>query len=175
VRRALLRRPDLLKRLAEEPAPEGMTNGTLSPIGEDVADRADPAELRQLVAQYPALAGAELLTQPTSRVSGDDESSLHIRWSDAAIDPARKMYLRMTKQDWVLPSTDSSGLELHPLIAWWACLFALSMLARYEPSAWAQHIDVDHSNTAVAVEAVLDEALTAVPRVVYGTLLSLDP
>lgn len=174
-RSSLLRRPDMLKRMTPDPAPQGMTNGTVWPIGQDMAERADRAELGQLIGRYPALEGSEIQRQPLSRAPGDDDSFLHIRWQDSSISPARKMLLRMSTHDWVLPSSDLSGQELHPLLAWWTCLFALSMLARYEPSAWMRHIDVDNSAVAVAIEATLDEALTAVPRLAYGTLLSLDP
>lgn len=35
--------------------------------------------------------------------------------------------------------------SLHPLMAWWAVLHALSMLARYQPAEWATHINIDDS------------------------------
>ena len=34
---------------------------------------------------------------------------------------------------------------LHPLLAWWAILFALSMLARYQPDTWTDYLDVDRA------------------------------
>jgi hypothetical protein len=49
----------------------------------------------------------------------------------------------------------------------------LSMLARYQPAQWVVHIDVNSSPFAVALERLLDDALIAVPRLVYSTLLDL--
>jgi hypothetical protein len=37
-------------------------------------------------------------------------------------------------------------------MAWWAVLFTLSMLARYQPAEWATHVDVDTSSHAVPIE-----------------------
>ena len=58
----------------------------------------------------------------------------------------------------------------HPLVLWWAALWALSMLARYEPATWAGLLDVDSSRSAVPLEALLDDALNAVPEVLLDTL-----
>lgn len=44
---------------------------------------------------------------------------------------------------------------LHPLMAWWAVLCMLSMIARHQPTEWAAHIDVDSSKNAVAIEQLL--------------------
>ncbi|GAA2240353.1 hypothetical protein GCM10010145_02510 [Streptomyces ruber] len=61
------------------------------------------------------------------------------------------------------PALTGNSLPLHPLLAWWAALYALSMLARYEPAAWATAINVDKNKQAVPIEHLLDEALDAVP------------
>jgi hypothetical protein len=45
------------------------------------------------------------------------------------------------------PAFGETGRSLHPLMAWWAVLFALSMLARYQPAEWAAHTDVDQAAT----------------------------
>ena len=44
---------------------------------------------------------------------------------------------------WLLPGAGGTGQSMHPLMAWWAVLFTLSMLARYQPAEWAAHVDVD--------------------------------
>ena len=59
---------------------------------------------------------------------------------------------------------------VHPLIVWWSVLFALSMLARYEPDTWWTLIDVDHSTEANAVEHLLDIALDIVPEMILDIL-----
>ncbi|WP_024876840.1 YaaC family protein [Saccharomonospora piscinae] len=56
--------------------------------------------------------------------------------------------------------------SLHPLMAWWAVLHTLSMLARYQPAEWASHINVDTSQHAIAIERLLKEAIRTVPRLV---------
>lgn len=66
-------------------------------------------------------------------------------------------------------------LPMHPLLAWWAVLFALSMLTRYVPAAWTQLANVDHSKQATAVEFVLDRALGAVPDLVDEAIDQLAP
>ena len=65
-----------------------------------------------------------------------------------------------------------SGMRepVHPLIVWWSVLFALSMLARYEPDTWWTLIDVDHSTEANAVEHLLDIALDIVPEIILDVL-----
>ena len=37
---------------------------------------------------------------------------------------------------WAFPPSAAVQTCLHPLLAWWALLYALSMLARYEPDTW---------------------------------------
>jgi hypothetical protein len=53
-------------------------------------------------------------------------------------------YLREDDR-WVFPALGGSTTPLHPLLAWWALLYALSMLARYEPDTWTAHLTVDAS------------------------------
>jgi len=62
------------------------------------------------------------------------------------------------------------GQRLHPLIAWWAVLYTLSMLARYEPQRWAAMIRVDASPWAVPLEHLLNVALDALPEVIFAAL-----
>ncbi|MFG2815024.1 YaaC family protein [Streptomyces sp. NPDC048410] len=60
--------------------------------------------------------------------------------------------------------------QLHPLLGWWSVLFALSMLARYQPGQWTAQIDVNRSRDAVAIEYLLDSALAAVPELVLAAI-----
>nr|WP_234314451.1 MULTISPECIES: hypothetical protein [unclassified Streptomyces] len=64
----------------------------------------------------------------------------------------------------VFPSLGSMASPVHPLLVWWAVLFGLSILARYEPEHWATIIDIDKSLEASAVEHVLDYAVGVVPH-----------
>lgn len=62
------------------------------------------------------------------------------------------------------------GQRLHPLIVWWALLYTLSMLARYEPHRWAEMIRVNSSRWAVPLEHLLNAALDALPEVIFAAL-----
>lgn len=73
---------------------------------------------------------------------------------------------------WVPPALPGATQPLHPLLAWWAALYGLSMLARYEPAPWIEQLDVNRSPFAVSLEAMLDGALEACPKLV---LLALAP
>ena len=68
------------------------------------------------------------------------------------------------------PAPGNSDSEIHPLMAWWAVLHSLSMLARYQPAEWSAHIDVDRSQYAVALEVLLNEALVVVPALIADTI-----
>jgi hypothetical protein len=67
---------------------------------------------------------------------------------------------------WVFPALGGGKTALYPLLAWWALLFALSMLARYEPASWTGHLDVDASPNTVPLESALGHALDACPQLI---------
>jgi hypothetical protein len=71
---------------------------------------------------------------------------------------------------YLFPETIAGEGPLHPLMTWWAVLYTLSMLARYQPSEWAHCIDINSSPFANAVENLLDDARTVVPDLVLATL-----
>ncbi|MEV0427879.1 YaaC family protein [Micromonospora sp. NPDC050495] len=75
---------------------------------------------------------------------------------------------------YAFPAVGANTDSLHPVMAWWAVLFALSMLARYQPEAWADHIAVDSSKVAVPIEQLLTEALTAVPELLLQTIMDVS-
>jgi hypothetical protein len=58
----------------------------------------------------------------------------------------------------------------HPLMAWWAVLYVLSMLARYQPAQWMAHIDINTSSYTGAVEELLKRALHIVPALIAETI-----
>ncbi|MDC7341274.1 YaaC family protein [Streptomyces lydicus] len=62
-----------------------------------------------------------------------------------------------------LPVHPPMKRELHPLMAWWAVLYALSMLARYQPAVWGTLISVDNSQHAVPIERLLNAPSTTCP------------
>ena len=64
------------------------------------------------------------------------------------------------------PALSTTSCSMHPLMAWWAVLHTLSMLARYQPAEWAGHIDVNSSRNAVPLERFLKLAIDVVPKVI---------
>jgi hypothetical protein len=70
----------------------------------------------------------------------------------------------------VTPVIGSMSTGLHPILALWAVLLGLSSLARYEPAAWSNMIDIDRSPEASAIEHLLEEAMESVPAAVFHLL-----
>ena len=68
------------------------------------------------------------------------------------------------------PELGATDQSLHPLMAWWAVLYVLSMLARYQPAEWAAHIDVDRSRHAVMLESLLACSIDIVPSLIAETI-----
>jgi hypothetical protein len=62
------------------------------------------------------------------------------------------------------PDLDRCGRPADPFLLWWAVLYVLSRLARYEPRVWDRIISVGQSANTVAVEYLLDEAQVAIPE-----------
>ena len=59
-------------------------------------------------------------------------------------------------------------------MAWWTVLFALSMIARYEPSPWRKQLDINRSRHAHPVEKLLDAALDVVPTLIAEAIDQVD-
>jgi hypothetical protein len=78
---------------------------------------------------------------------------------------------RILNQWWLRPDLNDEGDFLMPLATWWVLLFGLSMLARYYPAQWSSALRVDDSGETVPLEAVLNEALLAVPHFVLEALI----
>lgn len=69
---------------------------------------------------------------------------------------------------WLRPGV--AGVALSPLLTWWALLFGLSMLARYEPAGWVAALAYDVSEFAAPLEQLLDIGLQRVPELVFEAL-----
>jgi YaaC-like Protein len=70
----------------------------------------------------------------------------------------------------LFPEVVPGKRPFHPLMAWWAVLYTLSMLARYQPAEWATCIDINTSPYANVVEYLLEESRITVPDLVLTTL-----
>lgn len=82
---------------------------------------------------------------------------------------ARSLAHRYGDDLYFFPEVSAAG-SLHPLMSWWSVLFALSMVARYEPASWTRHTDVNTSRCAQPIEELLDLAMDVVPRLIADTI-----
>ncbi len=67
-----------------------------------------------------------------------------------------------------------NGVRSSSLLTWWALLFGLSMVARYQPAGWVGALRYDESELAAPLEQLLEIGLDRVPELVLGALLG-DP
>lgn len=123
--------------------------------------------------QPPRITGLGLQVHPTRHGRG-----YVVRYPERATGPEVTMPLdelapqyRRLDARWLRPMLGESGDLLSPLMTWWALLYALSIVARYEPDAWATTLNVDASPLAVPLERLLDEALGTIPHLVLEALL----
>jgi hypothetical protein len=120
--------------------------------------------------------GVSPLTTRTPRGDGlilswvaSDEHGKPLRTTDEIAPVYRFQWER-----WIRPAVGSKRASLSPLMTWWALLYALSMFARYEPASWVAALELDKSPIAVHLADALDEALTAVPHLVFNALLDIE-
>lgn len=73
-----------------------------------------------------------------------------------------------------LPVLPPMKRELHPLMAWWAVLYALSMLSRYQPAVWGTLINVDNSAHAVPIERLLERAINHLPVLIADAITEVS-
>lgn len=72
---------------------------------------------------------------------------------------------------WLIPRLPDESQLLSPLMLWWLLLFGLSLLARYKPALWVDALAVDGSDHAVPLEVLLDQAVEALPGLIYPALI----
>ncbi len=75
----------------------------------------------------------------------------------------------------LLSSVNEDSDAMHPLMSWWALLFALSIFARYHPTLWVSSLDPDRSRLAVPIQALLDVAPDAVAALVWEAVFPEKP
>jgi hypothetical protein len=82
---------------------------------------------------------------------------------------------RPRRQDrYIFPSMGGDKEALHPLLAWWAILFAPSMLARYQPETGTGYLAVDKSAYAVPLETLMARALLTCPVLLLHAIRSVS-
>lgn len=138
--------------------------------------RATLPDLGEYIDHYPALRDGR--TAEGNSFSGTTwpgpEEQLRLYWPDPGHgshpNPADQLAAYRGQTQLAMPNLPNATRPAHPLMAWWATLFGLSMLARYQPDRWTNMINIDRSPSAIAVEYLLQEALDAVPDLVDQTL-----
>ncbi|MEU6209499.1 hypothetical protein ABZ891_06260 [Streptomyces sp. NPDC047023] len=153
---------------------EGMENWArlqLLPIASGVSAQAqtNPAALDAFLAHYPTLQGrrsADFMQTPAVAWGVGQELQIFVPAVGARpmTEQALTTSYRGQSDRFVFPAVGSMAGPVHPLLAWWAVLFGLSILARYEPEHWAAIIDIDKSMEANAVENLLEHAVAVVPH-----------
>ncbi|WP_284750801.1 hypothetical protein [Arthrobacter sp. efr-133-R2A-120] len=171
------------------PLPVGLQVSVKDPsVGRDVIPGEEIEEEHQLLRKhlepYPSLAGWRLPDPagriPYQRGSYGSETWLHVPTAFPKSAPeSEKAALagRATEYRGILsvyPKLDDSNLPAHPFLLWWAVLFTLSRLARYEPNVWLKLTSVSEDPSAVPIEYILNEAIKAVPELALSAILSVS-
>ncbi|MEV5881576.1 YaaC family protein [Streptomyces sp. NPDC052020] len=154
---------------------------SLSPVPQDVKVRSqvDPLSVDVFLSRYPSMSGWSHTPDAPDSIqwrlqdSGANELvvflpsglDVHARDADGRREALeRATFYRGPSDSYVFPEIGDMGGPVHPLLAWWAILFGLSILTRYEPESWAGIIDIDDSSAANAVEHLLEEAIVVIPH-----------
>jgi hypothetical protein len=144
---------------------------------------ADLATLLRYLSDYPAAEGALMWHTPGMREDsivtqiGPEGPMPVFCWPDVPTD----VRLRAQHLDAIAPDYRGRGARLlfpraggrdalSPLMLWWALLFGLSTIARYDPETWVGALAVNDSELAVPIEAALDAARDALPELILDAL-----
>ncbi len=142
-------------------------------------DQEDPDAVLEELKHYPGAAGLALerpqgLPMVTAHTSFG--TGVRLYWPNKTPNVAGRAQLldRVAPvngdwdERWLRPAV--AGAALTSLMTWWGLLFALSMLARYEPAGWAGALDLDSSRWAAPLIELLDVALQRLPELVLEAL-----
>ena len=121
-------------------------------------------QLRRWLAQYPSLIGWDFVhnTEPDKPIGFTFDAATtrlemplrlpNVTCSANELENLQRRAFTYHSTMMVYPTLDGTVRAAHPFILWWAVLYLLSMLARYQPREWTQLIDVSHAPEAVAIE-----------------------
>ncbi|WP_372511260.1 YaaC family protein [Lentzea californiensis] len=160
-------------------APDGSVPESLTP--EDVA--AERARIGNYLGRYPTLGSWRFPESDGDRLKprfdSDGNALIQIEWvADRRVSGAEEAALREHTVDYrgmvcAFPKIGGSDLAAHPFLIWWSMLYALSMLARYEPRVWVERTSVSESNDAAPIEYLLDRSLAVVPELIHRTIIEV--
>ncbi|MEU4424841.1 hypothetical protein AB0F81_29835 [Actinoplanes sp. NPDC024001] len=137
--------------------------------------------VRKYLSRFPSLGEWRFTTpegQPAEvRAMNDEIAEILIEWSKAETEDDKSALAHYTtgyrSENLAFPSIGTAPQAPHPLLIWWAVLYALSKLARYSPMLWASVISVDSSPSAVAVERLLQESMVTLPELIHRTIIEV--
>lgn len=136
--------------------------------------------VRQLLTPYPALARVPLVLNGDGTVRSSHNPGhcyVLLDHSDQLITVDGRRHLKGTTfyrhNAMLMPALGDATKPMNPLMSWWLTLFALSIMSRYEPSVWTRVLSLPDSKIASRVELLLDEAIAAIPEIVYTELKTL--
>jgi YaaC-like Protein len=144
----------------------------------------DPVRVKEYLDHYPALRQSTLqVSGPMGRLrwsSSGPGVSLKVKWvsgtpplmlaDSKTADGVGIASYRSADDLVVTPALGSMPTGLHPVLALWCVLLALSSLARYEPDSWSKMINIDRSPEASAIEHLLESSIDSVPAAVLHLL-----
>jgi hypothetical protein len=132
------------------------------------------------LAQYPRAQGWELSEKHQHGDHPYRNPGLRVTlWSRASSAAAKDRLAKLdefapeyerVRYRWLRPGVGPQGDYLKPLCAWWILLYGLSMVARYEPAEWADVLDINRSDLAVAVESLLDTGMLIIPQLMLEAI-----
>jgi hypothetical protein len=155
-------------------------------IPDRIVDDGSRTALDEFLKNYPGTTGYEDFARrrvgpdeaPNYRRHNPDAGWLSMHWhmhpetgaAEQRLERLHTMTRGYAGHQYFFPAVAGLSQELHPLMAWWAVLYALSMLARYQPAQWAGHIAVDGSQHAVPIERLLERAMEHLPVLIADTI-----
>jgi hypothetical protein len=135
--------------------------------------------VHEYLRRYPSLADASFLNETGSvglSLIGQDSAEVPLKWTitgcpGSALAELDRRTVVYRGDRIALAGLGDPPRPTHPLMIWWAILYVLSMLTRYEPEGWAKVVDVNTSPDAVPVEFLLEEALSVIPEEIHRAIL----
>jgi hypothetical protein len=136
----------------------------------------DAESISQKLALYPDAAGARVESGSVKLPAGPEDewgTGFAVTWPELSAELVppyphnRISQHEQASRHWLVPAVGRGSDRLSPLLLWWALLFGLSLLARYQPAEWRAALDLDHSPCADRLMGLLDDALLIVPDLLY--------
>lgn len=161
-------------------------------IPDPIAQSATPGALKDFLAHYPAAGSWTSPVDALGTAPADIWYPGHVHpqlnvvallWpapypvpaNQASAGVPARIGATYFKNTFLFPALGDNTRPLHPLLAWWAVLYALSMVARYEPCAWTEMTAINTSLEASSIEHLLETAVTRLPRLVLDVIDDLNP